>query len=142
MTIARRLALLVAVPLLVLGALGVFSMLELSRIESRSRFVAEYQVRSLAALGNITRTHGELRIALRDYLLLGADPEGRSRVRAAFEAGSADSARRLQDYAASLISDVRDGELLSAYRAASGEWNGAARRVMSLADDGKPSHQH
>jgi PAS domain S-box-containing protein len=138
MTIARRLALLVAVPLLVLGALGVFSMLELSRIESRSRFVAEYQVRSLAALGNITRTHGELRIALRDYLLLGADPEGRSRVRAAFEAGSADSARRLQDYAASLISDVRDGELLSAYRAASGEWNGAARRVMSLADDGKP----
>ena len=138
MTIARRLVLLLAVPLLVLGALGVFSMLELSRIESRSRFVAEYQVRSLAALGQIVRTHGELRIALRDYLLLGADPEGRSKARAAFEAGSADSARRLKDYEASLISDARDGELLSAYRAASGEWNGAARRVMSLADEGKP----
>ena len=55
MTIARRLIILVAVPLLVLAELGVFNRLELAAIETRSRFVAETQVGSLAALGNISR---------------------------------------------------------------------------------------
>src|SRR4029077_11721978 len=63
--------------------------------------------------------------------------DGRKSARAAFEAGSAESARRLRDYAASLISDRRDGEVLEQYRAASDEWNGDARRIMALAGEGK-----
>ena len=41
MTIAKRLIILVAVPLLALATLGVFVRLQLSDIEQRSRFVAE-----------------------------------------------------------------------------------------------------
>ena len=54
-TIAKRLVLLLAVPLLALAGLGVFSRLQLANIETRSRFVAELQVPSLATLGNISR---------------------------------------------------------------------------------------
>ena len=48
MTIARRLLILVAVPLLVLGGLGLFVHRQLESIEARSRFVAENQIGSLA----------------------------------------------------------------------------------------------
>jgi CHASE3 domain sensor protein len=51
MTIAKRLVLLVAVPLLVLIGLGIFIWSQLAEIEARSRFVAETQIRSLALLG-------------------------------------------------------------------------------------------
>jgi len=44
MTIARRLMLLLAVPLVILVALGVLSLVEFARIESRSRFVAESNI--------------------------------------------------------------------------------------------------
>jgi EAL domain-containing protein (putative c-di-GMP-specific phosphodiesterase class I) len=54
---------LLAVPLLALIGLGVFSRLQLSTIEAQSRFVAELQIPSLAALGNISRTLAELRDA-------------------------------------------------------------------------------
>ena len=40
MTIARRLIILVAVPLLVLIGLGIFTKVELARIKTRTRFMA------------------------------------------------------------------------------------------------------
>src|SRR5262245_16827108 len=136
MTIARRLMLLLAVPLVILVALGVLSLVELARIESRSRFVVESQVGSLAALGNITRNQGEVRIAVRDFLV-ASDPESLSRARTAFEEKTAELDRRLQQYAASLVSDERDGTLLANYRQASNEYTTAARRVLALAEQGR-----
>ena len=62
MTIARRLILLLAVPLLVLLALGIISLQRLARIEERSRFLADDEIESLAALGNMSRTFAELRV--------------------------------------------------------------------------------
>ena len=56
MTIANRLIVLVAVPLLALIGLGIFTKLELAGIENRVRFVAETQVGSLASLGHITQS--------------------------------------------------------------------------------------
>ena len=55
MTIAKRLIVLLAVPLLALLGLGLFTRLQLANIEERSRFVAESQVESLALLGNLAR---------------------------------------------------------------------------------------
>ena len=53
MTIAKRLIVLLAVPLLILIGLGVFIPTQLARIEVQSKFLAEDQIASLAVLGNI-----------------------------------------------------------------------------------------
>lgn len=68
MTIAKRLAVLVAVPLLVLIGLGIFVRVQSAEIEANSRIVKS-EVRSNAVLGNISRSLAELRINVRSYLL-------------------------------------------------------------------------
>src|SRR5215510_11573735 len=72
MTIGKRLMVLLAVPLVALLAFGIFARIQLSKIEERSRFVAESQLASVAALGNISGSFAELRVNLRD-LMLAAD---------------------------------------------------------------------
>jgi signal transduction histidine kinase/CheY-like chemotaxis protein/HPt (histidine-containing phosphotransfer) domain-containing protein/CHASE3 domain sensor protein len=135
-TIVRRLILLLAVPLVVLLGLGVFTSLQLAKIEARSRFVAEDQIGSLAALGHITRSFEELRVLLRSYLL-GADDKARAGTREAFDARRAELERQLREYGETLISDERDGRLLEAYRKASAEWIAGAEQILSLAESGQ-----
>ena len=53
MTIARRLVILLAVPLVALVGLGVFTRLEVAELEAKSRFVAESRITALAMLGNL-----------------------------------------------------------------------------------------
>src|SRR5947209_20270702 len=69
MTIARRLVLLLAVPLLALFGLGIFVANQIVKIERLSRFVAEKQIGSLGDLGHISRRFAEERICARNYLL-------------------------------------------------------------------------
>ena len=69
MTIAKRLMLLVAVPLVALGALGVYTRIQLSRIEERTRFVAESRIMALATLGNLSRSISDLRADFRNHVL-------------------------------------------------------------------------
>jgi hypothetical protein len=66
MTIAKRLILLLAVPLL---GFGIFTRLQLERIEERSRLVAQSCIDALATLGNFSQkqnhykpTYGHLRL--------------------------------------------------------------------------------
>src|SRR5512140_1161760 len=107
MTIAKRLIILLAVPLVALLGLGVFTRLQLSKVETRSRFVAETQIGSLAALGNISRSFSELRVNVRSYLLATNQSE-QAKARSAFDAGEAEVQRLLRQYADSLISDEQD----------------------------------
>ena len=51
MTIARRLTLLLAIPLLALVAFGVFVEIQIGRVEVLSRFVVDTQIQSVATLG-------------------------------------------------------------------------------------------
>ena len=136
MTIARRLILLLAIPLLVLVGLGAFIAVQLSRIEERGRFVVEDQIGSLAAIGNITRDHASLRIDLRDDLL-AADAEGRQRARASFEATKAELSRRFRQYQDTLVSDAKDGRLLEQFRSATEQWLTLAEQVLALNDAGR-----
>jgi len=136
MTIARRLILLLAVPLVVLVGLGVFMTLQLSRIEARGQFVAEDQIGSLAALGHIARNNGELRISLRSNVL-ASDGEGQKKARAAFEASSAEISRRFRQYSDTLVSDAQDGRMLEQYRSLLREWLAGAEQAMSLAEAGR-----
>src|SRR5262245_28486920 len=120
MTIARRILLLAAATPLVLVALGVFNQVELARIEGRSRFVAQKQVPSLSALGNISLAFEQIRVTLRDHLL--ADAAGRPAARKAFAAREADLVRLLREYADALVSDDQDRRLLDEFRIASAGW--------------------
>jgi two-component system, sensor histidine kinase and response regulator len=136
MTIAKRLIILLAVPLLALVGLGVFTRLQLSKVETRSRFVAETQISSLAALGNITRTFPELRVHVRSYLLATNAVE-QAKARSAFDASAAELHRLLGQYADNLISDEQDRRQLNDYRDLSREWISGAKQVMTLAADGR-----
>jgi len=131
MTIAKRLVLLLAVPLLALVGLGVFTRLQLTTIETRSRFVADFQVPSLAALGNISRTFSELRVLVRNHVLATSDAE-RASVRSTFDREEAEFGRLLARYEGNLISDDRDRRLLDDYRNRYREWLERVREIMAL----------
>src|SRR5262252_2462029 len=75
MTIAKRLALLVALPIAVLLALGGYIAYQLRAIEQKNRFVSEMQIESLAALGNISSQLTDMRVNIRNYLLAEGEVE-------------------------------------------------------------------
>ena len=77
MTIAKRLIILLTVPLVALVGLGVFTRLQLVKIEARSRFVAESRIVALATLGNLSRGFAELRVNVRSHLLATNEPNAR-----------------------------------------------------------------
>ena len=132
MTIAKRLLVLLAVPLLILVGLGIFVRTQLAWIETQSAFQAT-QVESLATLGNISRSFTELRVNVRGYLL-SEDKAEQAKARAAFDADKADVTRLLAQYADSLVTGDRDRRLLDDYRNASGDWIVAAEDIMAQVD--------
>ena len=136
MTIAKRLLVLLTIPLLALLGLGVFTRLQLRTIEERSRFVAESRIVALATLGNLSRSFAELRVNMRSDLL-ALDDAQRAAARAGFDADEQDVNRLLQKYADSLIVDDKGRRLLEDYRRFSHEWIAGARETMAMADQGR-----
>ena len=136
MTIARRLILLLAVPLFILLGIGLFTRFQLDRIEERTRFVAQSRVIALVKLGEIARTFSELRVSLRSQLLAD-DQAGRSLARASFDEEAADLTRLLNEYADKSSTSDYGRRLLGDYRSFSREWTDNARQAMSLADAGR-----
>ena len=136
MTIAKRLMVLLAVPVAALLALGVFTRVQLSRIEARSRFVAESQIPSLATLAHISRTFGELQVAVRAHLLATNQVE-QAAARAAFERNEPELTKLLAQYAEELVSDEQDRRLMHEYQDLKHDWVIEARRVMSFSAAGR-----
>ena len=136
MTIARRLITLLTVPLLILVGLGIFVRSQLSIIEARSRFVAEMQIPSLAAVGNISRSFTEMRVDFRGYLLM-RNPDDQVRAKVAFDQGKEEVNRLLAQYADSLVADAKDRRLLEDYRSLTREWFGGAEKVFAMAEAGQ-----
>jgi signal transduction histidine kinase/CheY-like chemotaxis protein/HAMP domain-containing protein len=136
MTIAKRLIVLLAVPLLALGGLGLFTRLQLSRVEEQSRFVAESRITALATLGNLSRSFAELRVNVRTYVLSTTDAE-RATARAAFDHDERDVTTLLRRYADSLVGDDKERRLLEEFQTRAREWLAGARQVMELADTGR-----
>jgi hypothetical protein len=75
MNIAKRLVLLLAVPLLVFLVIGGVLDLQRHTIEDCGKHVAEPKLPGVEALGNITHRHAELRVDRRDDLLAPGDRE-------------------------------------------------------------------
>jgi len=135
MTIARRLTVLAAVPLVVLLGLGIFTWVLLNKVEKRTQYAAELKVQSLAALGNISRHLTEMRVNVRSHLL-ARDKADQGKAKADFDEDKTALRVLLQHYADELVSDPKDQRLLSDFRALSDEWTNSAEKSMSLAAEG------
>src|SRR5262245_44652044 len=136
MTIAKRLIVLLAIPLLALLGLGIFTRLQLRTIEAHSRFVAESRIVALATLGNLSRSFAELRVNMRSHLLARTDAE-RAAAKADFDADERALNQLLQTYADGLVVDNKGRRLLDDYRRSTREWIAGARQTMTLADQGR-----
>jgi len=136
MTIAKRLMILLALPLVALAGLGVFARLQLAKIEARSRFVSESRIVALATLGNLSRSFAELRVNLRSHLLASSD-EQRAVARAAFDDDEREVNRLLQAYADGMVFDDKGRRLLDDYQTSSREWIAGVKQVMVLSDEGR-----
>jgi len=136
LTIAKRLLLLLAVPLLALLAFGIFMRIELGRLETGFRFAAETQVESLAVLGNLSRGIAEMRVNVRSYLIDG-QPAKQAESRSKFDADEADVTRLLRRYADELITGERDRRLFDETRDLTRSWIASAKEVMTLAAGGR-----
>jgi two-component system, sensor histidine kinase and response regulator len=136
MTIARRLMILVAIPLLLLVALGLYNRLELAKIDAKSRFVAQKQIGSLVTLGSISRSLTEMRLFLRGYLL-EVDSAQKAKARAAFEADRTAFKQLLQQYGDGFVTDDKDRRLLDDCRAVSDQYLAGADRILGLEDQGR-----
>src|SRR5574341_2079379 len=115
MTIAKRLIILVAVPLVALLGVGFSIRMELSKVEAKSRFVAESRITALAMLGNMSMSFAELRVDLRNYLM-ATTPEQKAAARSAFDEDERDVLSRLQQYEERLVVGTRGNRLLNETR--------------------------
>src|SRR5215469_13918803 len=136
MTIARRLVILLVIPLLAFVALGIFNWIEVANIENRARFVAERQIPSLATLGNIVRRFAELRVDVRDDVLATTDTK-RDMARSAFDQHDTELHTLLSQYADTLISDERDRREMNDYKDMVRDWMAGARQVMDMGANGR-----
>src|ERR1700752_5426996 len=128
MTIARRLIVLLAVPLAALVALGGFTRLRLAEIEASSRLLAESRIVAVATLGNLARSFAELRVNMRSHLL-ATTADQRAAARALFDGDERDVNLRLREYADNLVLGARDQRLLAEFQAYSREWITGAKQA-------------
>jgi PAS domain S-box-containing protein len=136
MTIGKRLIVLVAVPLVALLVFGILARIRLPTIEERSRFVAENQLGSLAALGAISGSFSELRVSVRN-ILLAADQAERTAAHSTFDENERALTQLLQQYADSFISDERDRQFLADVQNMERQYVVEGRQVMVLAEEGR-----
>src|SRR4051812_10169343 len=115
MTVGRRLILLVAVPVVGILAFAAFNHYQLATIEGHSRFLAQAQIPSLAALGNISRGFSEMRVNVRGHLM-ASRPEDQAKARRMFEEDEADVGRLLQQYGDTLITSEKNRRLFTDFR--------------------------
>src|SRR6185436_8090884 len=128
MTIAKRLIILLTVPLAALVGLGIFTRLQLAQIEAHSRFVAESRFVALATLGNLSRSFAELRVNLRSHLLATTDAQ-RTDARRLFDDDEQDVTRLIREYADGLVLGDKDRRLLDEYQNLSREWITGAKQI-------------
>jgi two-component system, sensor histidine kinase and response regulator len=136
MTIARRLTLLLALPLLVLAGLGLLVIIQLHKIETQSRFVAQTQIESLAVLGTISRTFAEMRVSVRSYLM-DQDKADQARAEATIREQQRQVTNLLARYGETLITGDADRRLFNEYRDLHREWIDLTDKIIALSAAGR-----
>ena len=143
MTIAKRLLILLSIPLATLVGLGVFMKVRLDQIEERGRFVAETQIASLKVAATILQTYQDLRSDARSYLLAD-NPDAQYKQLEGFERKRLEVTTLIRQYEDGLVAGDRDRRLTAEVRQRMGEWISGAEHAMSLATGGdqKGAVQH
>ena len=136
MTIAKRLLILLAVPLLILAALGFFLRSRLATSRENSVYVSQIQIPSLALVGNIARNFTEMRVHFRNVMLTD-DTELQKRELASFERLRAKVLELLSEFTDGFVSDDHDRRLLEEYRRLSTKWAENAQQIMELRGKGR-----
>jgi two-component system sensor histidine kinase/response regulator len=136
MTIAKRMILLLAVPLVALLGLGLFLQLELKAIEDRARFVSKLQIPSLTSITKVTHAYAEMRIHARGYIMAPSPEEGANAM-AEFNHAEMEFNRFIDEYGDRWISDERDRQLFGDYRNLTREWVVGARKAMAIWGEGR-----
>jgi len=136
MTIAKRLMFLVAVPLLALIGLGIFTGIHFEDVRKKSQFVAETQIGSLAGLGSIARTFAEMRVVVRGHLLFN-DKTEQAKAEKVFVSTKAKLTQLLRDYDKNFVIDARDRSYLNRFTDLSGQWIVEVEKIMAMADAGR-----
>jgi PAS domain S-box-containing protein len=137
MTIARRLIILLVVPIVAFIGLGIFNWFEVENVKTQTRFVAQVQIPSLATMGNLMRSFAEMRADERDAMLATNDAECAA-VQAAFNREETNLNILLQQYADGMVSDNRDHRLMNDYQNSMQLWLAGAKHVMALSAQGRP----
>ena len=135
MTIAKRLTLLLAVPLLVLAVLGLFVAYQLNRIEGKNKFVG-VQIESLAIIGNISQRLAEMRVSTRTYFL-SEDKNEQARAEKSVLQNAAELKRLLARYGDSLVTGDKDRRLFNDVLDLSRQWSIEAHKLMVFSASGK-----
>src|SRR3954454_6276823 len=136
MTIATRVNLLLAVPLLAVVALVVYFTTQLERIESNTRDIAVTQVRSLTAVGNITRSQAEMRVNVRSYLLANEEKK-QTEAQTTYRTYKEALLETLVAYGNGFITDATDRTLYEDFQRLSAAWLRGAEDLMSAAAAGR-----
>ena len=136
MTIARRLVLLLAIPLLTILALCFFAASQFVRVRALSRFVVNSQIASLAALGNVSRTNTEARVSIRNYLLTPLKAQ-KAQAEIALRQSETELDLLLSHYADTLISDDKDRRLLTEFKDLHLQWSAEVERVIAYSAEGR-----
>lgn len=136
MSIAQRLTVLLAVPLVALLAVGLFMRLQLATVEERSRFVSESRIAALVTLGNLSRSFTEMRVDIRGFLLAKTDAQ-RQAMRRHLEANGVEVNRLLREYEDHIVYSRQGRRLLAEFKSLSREWMIEAQQMMTLVETGR-----
>ncbi|MFO1461782.1 MAG: response regulator [Verrucomicrobiota bacterium] len=131
MTIAKRLLILLAVPLLIFLAIGVITRQELGQIEEKTRFMAESRITALARLGEISRNFAEMRVNLRSFIL-ATNPPAQAAARAAYETNRDGMNQLLEEYANKRVTGDQGRRMCNDFRMLSREWTIGAEKIMTM----------
>ena len=136
MTIAKRLTLLLAVPLLIILGIGFATRQELSRIEDSTRYMAESRVVALARIGDITRKFAEMAVSTRNSIL-ETDPALRAAMQAKADAARTEVRWLLDDYRKNWVGSARGGAYLNEFQTICEEWIAKMDEAKALAAAGR-----
>jgi PAS domain S-box-containing protein len=136
MTIARRLWLLLAVPILIVIGLGGVNVYQLHTIDQKTRFVADVQVESLTVLGEVARRMTEMRVSVRDHLM-SENVLDASRTAENLAENTAELRKLLARYGDTLVTGDADRRLYTQFDQLSRAWIRGTEQLMTLAATGQ-----
>ncbi len=136
MTIARRLFVLMSVPLVVMIGLGVLSWAQLREIKDRNRFLAENITPSLALLAHMGHEFLEMRTSI-GGILATTDADRHQTLSASYLRARLDLNASLRRYADTLLVDAVEERLVAECRNATDRWTASVDRTLALIAGGR-----